>query len=136
VLSFHATKLFHTAEGGALVVRHPKLKHRIDLLKNFGIKNEEGVVLPGINGKMTELQAAMGLAVLSDVDAESEAREAVAQVYRGRLAADPGLSCVDPPPSVRNSYQYFIIRVQADVALKSRDQTQTQMRATIRRCTR
>src|SRR2546425_2214226 len=87
MLTFQATKLFHTAEGGALVVRDLTLKHRIDLLKNFGIKNEEEVVLPGINGKMTELQAAMGLAVLRHLDAEREARAAVADVYRERLAA-------------------------------------------------
>ena len=60
MLSFHATKLFHTAEGGALVVRDQLLHERIELMKNFGIKNESEVAMPGINGKMNELQAALG----------------------------------------------------------------------------
>lgn len=58
MFSFHATKLFHTAEGGALAVNTPELKQHIDLLKNFGIQNENEVAMPGINGKMSELQAA------------------------------------------------------------------------------
>ena len=67
MLSFHATKLFHSAEGGALCVANADLKKQVDLLKNFGIKNEEEVLLPGINGKMNELQAALGLLVLQQV---------------------------------------------------------------------
>ena len=76
MLSFHATKLFHTAEGGALAVRDAEVKGKVDLLKNFGIKNEHEVLLPGINGKMNELQAALGVAVLRYFEFERARREA------------------------------------------------------------
>jgi len=128
MLSFHATKLFHTGEGGALVVRDARLKHQIDLLKNFGIRNEEEVVLPGINGKMTELQAAMGLAVLRHIDTERDARASIAKLYRERLPAINGITCADTPASVRNSYQYFVIRVQEGRARKGRDQLHDEMK--------
>lgn len=128
MLSFHATKLFHTAEGGALVVRDAALKHRIDLLKNFGIKNEEEVVMPGINGKMTELQAAMGLAVLRYIDSERDARARIAKIYQERLGQIAAVSCVAPPQTVRNSYQYFIIRIKEGAARKGRDQLCTELK--------
>jgi len=76
MLSFHATKLFHTAEGGALVVRDASIKKRVDFLKNFGIKNEIEVVMPGINGKMNELQAALGLVNLRHFESERALSEA------------------------------------------------------------
>jgi len=128
MLSFHATKLFHTAEGGALVVRDAALKRRIDLLKNFGIKNEEEVVMPGINGKMTELQAAMGLAVLRYIDSERDGRAQMAKIYHERLGGIVGVTCVAPPGSVRNSYQYFIIRIEGDVTGKGRDQLHAELK--------
>jgi dTDP-4-amino-4,6-dideoxygalactose transaminase len=121
MFSFHATKLFHTAEGGALAVTDPALKHRIDLLKNFGIKNETEVVMPGINGKMNELQAALGLAVLEHLEQELAARQRVAAIYKARLGNVPGLSVMEAPATVRNSYQYFIIRINADNPAGNRD---------------
>jgi len=121
MFSFHATKLFHTAEGGALAVGDPALKHRIDLLKNFGIKNESEVVMPGINGKMSELQAALGLAVLDHLEEELSARRRVAAIYTARLADVPGLSVMAMPAAVKNSQQYFIVRISADSPVKNRD---------------
>ena len=121
MLSFHATKLFHTAEGGALAVNDPELKQRIDLLKNFGIKNEEEVVMPGINGKMSELQAALGRVVLRHVGQERQRRAAVRQVYEQRLAGIEGLRLHAMPAGVTNSLQYLVLRVNAEQAGCSRD---------------
>lgn len=125
MLSFHATKLFHSAEGGALAVRTPDLKRRIDLLKNFGIKNENEVMMPGINGKMNELQAALGLVVLRHLDAERMARAAITEAYRERLDGLDGIECVRVPPGVRDSYQYFVIRVSGG----QRDRLHEQLKA-------
>lgn len=111
MLSFHATKLFHTAEGGALAVRDPALKQRIEYLKNFGIKNETEVVMPGINGKMNELQAAIGLVNLRHFEAERRARQIVGNVYRQRLGQIEAVTCFSLPANVKNSEQYFIIRL-------------------------
>ncbi|AGW91660.1 hypothetical protein N234_16650 [Ralstonia pickettii DTP0602] len=111
MFSFHATKLFHTAEGGALAVKDPELKQRIDLLKNFGIRNEIDVVMPGINGKLNELQAAMGLANLECLDDERAKRARIAALYRERLGRVAGLECVTLPEGVKPSLQYFVIRV-------------------------
>lgn len=129
MFSFHATKLFHTAEGGALAVRDAALKRRIDLLKNFGIKNEFEVMMPGINGKMNELQAAMGLVVLDHVEQERQARSRVAALYRSRLQDIPGLSFNPVSPNVRNSYQYCVLRLDAAVCGKSRDQVYDGLKA-------
>jgi dTDP-4-amino-4,6-dideoxygalactose transaminase len=128
MFSFHATKLFHTAEGGALAARDPSLKARIDLLKNFGIMNETEVALPGINGKMNELQAALGLVVLRRLDEERRARSAVARVYRERLGALAGVSCLSVPPRVRESLQYFVIRIDAAAAGVTRDALYAKLR--------
>jgi dTDP-4-amino-4,6-dideoxygalactose transaminase len=111
MLSFHATKLFHTAEGGALVVRDPVVKHRVDFLKNFGIKDEFTVFMPGINGKMNELQAALGLLTLKMVAGERKKRRAIAEIYRSRLRQIDGVSVPTMPCGVENSYQYFPIRI-------------------------
>ena len=121
MFSFHATKLFHTAEGGALAVNTPELKQHIDLLKNFGIKNENEIVLPGINGKMSELQAALGRVVLRHVAAERQRRAAILQVYEQRLAGIPGLRLHGMPDGVTNSLQYLVLRVNADQAGCNRD---------------
>ncbi len=111
MFSFHATKLFHSAEGGALAYRAPFLKPEIDLLKNFGIKNEEEVVLPGLNGKMNEIQAALGLLVLDIVEEEKQKRAALRQVYYSELGEVPGLTLQFDSPGVCSSLQYFVIRI-------------------------
>jgi len=122
MFSFHATKLFHTAEGGALAVNDPDLKKRIELLKNFGIKNENEVVMPGINGKMSELQAALGRIVLRHVDAERQRRATIRLVYQARLANLPGLQLLQIPAHATDSLQYLVLRVNAHIAGLDRDQ--------------
>jgi dTDP-4-amino-4,6-dideoxygalactose transaminase len=120
MFSFHATKLFHTAEGGALAFRDQNLKPRIDLLKNFGIKNEEEVVMPGINGKMNELQAALGLVLLDYIDEEKRKRKVLFEVYRDCLRGIEGISFLENRP-FKQSYQYFVIRIDERLFGKSRD---------------
>lgn len=121
MFSFHATKLFHTAEGGALAVNEANLKHRIDFLKNFGIKNEEEVVMPGINGKMNEIQAALGLANLNYIEREREKRKLLVETYHACLDGMPGISFHKLSNNIRNSYQYFVIRIDEGRFGRSRD---------------
>jgi len=120
ILSFHATKLFNTAEGGAVVTPDRDLKRRIDVLKNLGIEDEITVTAPGINARMNELEAALGLANLDLVRSERRARGEIGQVYSERLAALAGVSCVVMPRGVSNSQLYFVIRVSGASPL-SRD---------------
>lgn len=120
ILSFHATKLFNTAEGGAVVTQDRDLKQRIDLLKNLGIEDEITVNVPGINARMNELEAALGLANLDLVEPERCARDEIAQIYSERLAGLAGVSCVAMPTGVRNSQLYSVIRV-TDASPVSRD---------------
>ncbi|AOK33507.1 DegT/DnrJ/EryC1/StrS family aminotransferase [Burkholderia cenocepacia] len=121
MFSFHATKLFNSAEGGGLALADVALKKRVDLLKNFGILNETDVIMPGINGKMNEIQAALGLVNLSHYNAEHDARQRVAQVYLDRLEEIPGVRCFRLPVGVSHSMQYFIIRVNAQICGVTRD---------------
>ncbi len=121
MFSFHATKLYHSAEGGALACQDRRLKERIDLLKNFGIKNEEEVVMPGINGKMNEIQAAIGLVMLDYIEPEQQRRRAILEWYHSGLADIPGLSLTDSIPGVRSSYQYCVLRVDAAAFGMDRD---------------
>lgn len=121
MFSFHATKLYHTAEGGALVFKDPNLKSRIDLLKNFGIKNEEEVVMPGINGKMNEIQAALGLVVLDYIEEERNKRKELLEIYRECLRDVDGISILDDRSDTKKSYQYFVIRIDEKHFGKSRD---------------
>ena len=127
MFSFHSTKLFHTLEGGALTFNNPQLKPRIDLLKNFGIKNEEEVVMPGINGKMNEVQAAIGLINLRHIDKEREKRHTIVDTYKEYLADIPGIKVFNIPDEIKNSYQYFIIRVSKEFGL-SRDEVHEQLK--------
>jgi len=122
MLSFHATKLFHTAEGGALVVHDSQVKERVDFLKNFGIQDEVTVLMPGINGKMNELQAALGLLTLKMVSREREKRQAIAKVYHERLCEISGVILPRIDGRIDPSHQYFPIRVDADKACRSRDE--------------
>lgn len=120
VLSFHATKVFNTFEGGAIICPDAKTKKRIDFLKNFGIADEVTVVAPGINGKMSEFNAALGLLQLKQVDQDIGQRERVDRRYREGLAGVRGISC---PPAVngyRANFGYFPVMVGPDYPL-SRD---------------
>jgi len=128
MFSFHPTKLFHTGEGGALIYNNSHLKQRLEYLKNFGIKNEEEVLLPGINGKMNELQAAMGLNVLPLVRAEQEARQQIRLLYTKAFKDVVGLKIVTMPADTTNSEQYFCIRINATEFGRSRDVVYTHLK--------
>ena len=129
MFSFHATKLFHSAEGGALTFSDPNLKARIDLLKNFGIKNEDVVMMPGINGKMNEIQAALGLVLLDCVEAERARRHVVETTYRALLEGVEGLTFSPvAPEGLRKSYQYLVVRINEEIFGVSRDAVYQQLR--------
>src|SRR3989338_9746583 len=121
MFSFHPTKLFHTAEGGALAFKDIKLKRKIELLKNFGIKNQEEVVDIGINGKMNEIQAVLGLLVLEKVADEMKKRKLLLDTYHHYLRNIEGISFVKLPVNIKKSYQYFTIRINGKEFGKSRD---------------
>lgn len=120
VLSFHATKVFNTFEGGAIVCPDAKTKQRIDYLKNFGFADEVTVVAPGINGKMNEIQAAFGLLQLTKIDEALQQRKDIDALYRSHLEGVPGIRCHALPPQVVGNYAYFPIFVQPGFPL-SRD---------------
>lgn len=127
-LSFHATKVYNTIEGGALVVHDEQTKKRIDYLKNFGFAGETTVVAPGINSKMDEIRAAYGLLNLRQVDAAIDARRQVATRYRQALRGVPGITFFDDMPGVRHNYSYFPIFIDEEKFGKSRDQLYFEMR--------
>jgi dTDP-4-amino-4,6-dideoxygalactose transaminase len=113
VLSFHATKVFTTFEGGAIICRDSKMKQRIDYLKNFGFADEVTVVAPGINGKMSEFNAALGLLQLQHVDEAIERRKQIDQIYRRVLGSVAGIRCLAAREVVvRQNYAYFPILVE------------------------
>lgn len=123
MFSFHATKLYHTLEGGALVHDDRNLKPRIDLLKNFGIKNEDEVVMPGINGKLDEIRAAIGRIMLGYVEAERAKRAAICRIYDEELAGVEGITLMPRcESSVRLNYQYYVIRIDGEIFGRTRDE--------------
>lgn len=121
-LSFHATKVYNTIEGGALVMHDEEMKRRIDYLKNFGFKNETEVVAPGINSKMDEMRAAYGILNLRQVDKAIESRKQSAQLYRETLKDVEGISYLKDMPGVRHNYSYFPIFVDTEVYGMTRDE--------------
>jgi len=122
VMSFHATKVYNTFEGGAIVCHDEATKKRIDYLKNFGFAGETKVVAPGINAKMNEFQAALGLLQLKYVDQAIAKRKVIAMTYREGLRAVPGISVLEDLPGVKHCYAYFPILVDQKVYGKSRDE--------------
>ncbi len=123
MFSFHATKLYHTLEGGALVHGDKNLKARIDLLKNFGIKNEEEVVMPGINGKLDEIRAAVGRIMLGYVEGERLKRRAIHEIYAEELGGVEGIALMpEVSASVKLNYQYYVIRIDEKIFGRSRDE--------------
>lgn len=120
-LSFHATKVYNTLEGGALVMHDEATKKRIDYLKNFGFAGETEVVAPGINSKVDEVRAAYGLLNLRQVDAAIEARHQVAIRYREALRQVDGVTFMDDMPGVKHNYSYFPIFIDADRYGMTRD---------------
>jgi dTDP-4-amino-4,6-dideoxygalactose transaminase len=121
-LSFHATKVYNTIEGGAMVMHDAETKKRIDYLKNFGFAGETEVVGPGINSKMDEIRSAYGLLNLKLVDAAIEARHQVAIRYREALRGIKGLTFFEDMPGVRHNYSYFPIFIDADEYGMTRDE--------------
>jgi dTDP-4-amino-4,6-dideoxygalactose transaminase len=120
VLSFHATKVFNTFEGGAIICPDAKTKQRIDYLKIFGFASEVTVVAPGINGKMSEFNAALGLLQLKQMPEVMQRRAAIDAFYREQLADIPGIRCLDWAADTRPNHAYFPIFVQDNYPL-SRD---------------
>ena len=127
-LSFHATKVYNTVEGGAMVMHDEKTKKRIDYLKNFGFAGETEVVAPGINGKMDEIRSAYGLLNLQQVDDAIEARHQVAIRYREALRDIEGIEFWDDLPGVKHNYSYFPIFVDAKKYGMTRDELYFKMR--------
>lgn len=127
-LSFHATKVFNTVEGGAMIMHDEKTKKRIDYLKNFGFAGETTVVGPGINSKMDEMRAAYGLLNLKQVDAAIEVRRQVAIKYRKALRNVEGISFFDDMPGVKHNYSYFPIFVDATRYGMTRDELYFKMK--------
>lgn len=120
VLSFHATKVFNTFEGGAIVCPDAKTKTRIDHLKNFGFVDEVAVVAPGINGKMSEVNAALGLLQLKHIDKALGRRKEIDAAYRERLDGVAGIRCMQAHRENVPNFAYFPILVEADYPV-SRD---------------
>lgn len=127
-LSFHATKVYNTLEGGALVVKDEATKKRIDYLKNFGFAGETEVVAPGINSKVDEVRSAYGLLNLKQVDAAIAARQQVAVRYREALRNIPGIRFFDDMPGVRHNYSYFPIFIDAKEYGLTRDELYFKMK--------
>jgi len=126
-LSFHATKVYNTIEGGAMVMHDAKTKQRIDYLKNFGFAGETVVVGPGINSKMDEVRSAYGLLNLKQVDAAIEARHKVAIKYREALRNVEGIEFWDDLPGVKHNYSYFPIFVHSTYGM-TRDELYFKMK--------
>ena len=129
VLSFHATKVYNTIEGGALVVRDEQSKRNIDYLKDFGFAGETEVVAPGINGKMDEIRSVYGLLNLKQVDAAIEARHRVAVCYREALRNVEGITFMNDTLNVQHNYSYFPIFVDAEKYGMTRDELYFKMKA-------
>ena len=127
-LSFHATKVYNTLEGGALIMHDEQTKKRIDYLKNFGFAGETEVVAPGINSKVDEVRAAYGLLNLKQVDAAIEKRHQVAIKYREALRSISGIRFFDDMPGVHHNYSYFPIFIEAEEYGKTRDELYFEMK--------
>ena len=128
-LSFHATKVYNTIEGGAMIMHDEVTKKRIDYLKNFGFAGETEVVAPGINSKMDEMRSAYGLLNLKQVDAAIEARHQVAIKYREALRPVSGITFWDDMPGVRHNYSYFPIFIDAEQYGMTRDELYFKMKS-------
>lgn len=127
-LSFHATKIYNTIEGGALICHDKKMKERIDYLKNFGFAGETTIVAPGINGKMDEIRSAYGLINLKQVDAAIESRRQVAVQYRNVLQQVKGIYFMEDILGVRHNYSYFPIFVNSQEYGMTRDELYFKMK--------
>lgn len=127
-LSFHATKVYNTIEGGAMIMKNEETKKRIDFLKNFGFANEVTVVGPGINSKVDEMRSAYGLLNLKQVDAAIAARQRVAIKYRDELRNVEGVTFFDDMPGVKHNYSYFPCFIDAKAFGMTRDELYFKMK--------
>nr|WP_319271822.1 DegT/DnrJ/EryC1/StrS family aminotransferase [uncultured Draconibacterium sp.] len=121
VLSFHATKVFNTIEGGAIVCHNEKIKKQIDYLKNFGFTGETEVVAPGINAKMNEVQAAYGILQLKSIDEHIKMRKELYEIYRESLNGISGIRLMNKPEDLSYNYAYVPIFVDEQEYGISRD---------------
>ena len=128
-LSFHATKVYNTIEGGAMIMHDAETKKRIDYLKNFGFAGETTVVGPGINSKVDEMRAAYGLLNLKQVDAAIEARQKTANIYREALRGVEGLTFYEDMPGVKHNYSYFPMFIDAEKYGMTRDELYFKMKS-------
>lgn len=127
-LSFHATKVYNTIEGGAMIMHDAETKKRIDYLKNFGFADEITVVGPGINSKVDEMRAAYGLLNLKQVDVAIAARKKTANVYREALRGVDGLTFYEDMPGVKHNYSYFPIFIDVEKYGMTRDELYYKMK--------
>lgn len=117
ILSFHATKVFNTFEGGAIICQDAKTKQRIDRLKNFGIADELTVTAPGINGKMSEINAAFGLVQLKHINSAIQQRQRIDQLYREELANIDGITVPFASEFSNSNYSYFPVLIEREFRL-------------------
>ncbi|WP_010663464.1 DegT/DnrJ/EryC1/StrS family aminotransferase [Marinilabilia salmonicolor] len=122
ILSFHATKVFNTFEGGAIICQDEKMKRHIDDLKNFGFRGETTVVAAGINAKMNEMQAAFGILQLKYIEEAREKRKKIAKTYRQTLKSTEGITCLNDFPDIKHAYSYFPVLIEQEKYGMSRDQ--------------
>lgn len=127
-LSFHATKVYNTIEGGALICQDEKIKRQIDFLKNFGFADETTVVAPGINGKLDEIRSAYGLLNLKQVDAAIESRYQIATKYKKGLEGIKGVRCIADILGVSHNYAYFPIFIDEEQYGMTRDEIYFEMK--------
>ncbi|MGG0671158.1 DegT/DnrJ/EryC1/StrS family aminotransferase [Lederbergia citrisecunda] len=121
MFSFHATKLFNTIEGGALIFKDHRVASKLAMLKNFGLDGPENVILSGLNAKMNEVQAAIGLEVLKLVKEERGKRHAIKESYEQYLASIAGIRILTSSEKDNSSYQYFVIEINEEKYGRSRD---------------
>jgi dTDP-4-amino-4,6-dideoxygalactose transaminase len=128
ILSFHATKVFNTFEGGAIICKDEKTKEHIDQLKNFGITDETTVVSPGINAKMNEFQAALGILQLKYVDEAISRRKQITEIYRKELKIVNGITFLSDLSGIKHNYAYFPILIDAVKFGRTRDDVFNELR--------
>ncbi len=121
MFSFHATKVYHTIEGGGLSFNNAELMQRANLLRNFGLMSDGDVYVSGTNAKLNEIQAAVGLLVLEEVELEIQRRKAVTNLYRGCLKNVSGITLNQDMEGVEHNYPYLVIRVNKEQFGMSRD---------------
>ena len=122
MFSFHATKIYHTIEGGALSFNTPELKNRAELLRNFGLLENGNVIEPGTNGKLNEVQASVGILLLKKVESEIIRRKEITNLYRNYLKNVKGITLNKDIDGVLHNYPYFVIRVDKKEFGLSRDE--------------